>query len=252
MISIVMAYYNRLPQLKFTLKTFEKSSVKNFEVVIVDDYSSPDHSLDEIIKEFSSLNLKIIKMNDINNKKTYVGPSVPYNLGFKKSIGDKIIIQNPECCHMGDIISYTDQNLNDDLYLSFHCFATNKRELQTLHNTGKINIEESKGRWYNHKIHRPRSYHFTTAITRKNLVELNGFDERYAQGFNYDDDELIERIKKKGLEIKYVEDPWSVHQYHGKGFNNPLNPTVTQDNALLHKENLLNLSIKANNKETIL
>ncbi len=246
-----MAYYNRLPQLKFTLKTISHSSTKNTEIVIVDDYSFAEHSIDNLKKEFPSLNLKIIKMSNLNNKKTYVGPSVPYNVGFRMSTGDTIIIQNPECCHMGDVISYVNQNLKDGVYLSFHCFATGKREVETLHNTGKLNIEESNGRWYNHEIHRPASYPFTTAITSKDLIELNGFDERYAQGFNYDDDELIERIKKKGLEIKFVEDPWVIHQYHGKGFNNPLNPVSTQDNALLHKENLLNLSVRANNKEKI-
>jgi GT2 family glycosyltransferase len=252
MISIVMAYYNRLPQLRFTLQTFQRSCLQDFEVVIVDDYSFDNHSIDSLPREFPSLNIQLIKMKEISAKKTYVGPSIPYNVGFKKSIGDKIIIQNPECCHMGDVISYTDHNLKDGLYLSFHCFATGKREVETLHSAGKIDIERSNGRWYNHRDHRPKSYHFTTAITRKNLVELNGFDERYAQGFNYDDDEFIERIKKKGLEIKFVEDPWVIHQYHGKGFNNPLNPTVTQDNALFHKENLSNLSVKANNKENIL
>lgn len=246
-----MAYYNRLPQLKYTLKTFEKSSFKDFEIVIVDDYSTAAHSIDTLPKEFPSLNFKIIKMQDLNAKKSYVGPSIPYNIGFKESSGDKIIIQNPECCHIGDVILYTEQNLNDDNYLSFHCWAGGKRETEILHNQGYLDTTVSQGRWYNHVIHRPASYHFTTAITRKNLVELNGFDERYAQGFNFDDDELIERIKKKGLEIKFVEDPWVIHQYHGKGFNNPLNPISTQDNSILHKANLANLSVRASNKENI-
>ena len=251
MISIVMAYYNRLPQLRYTLKTIEKSSSKNFEIVIVDDYSSEQHSLDTLLTEFKSLNFNIIKMQDINPIKTYVGPSIPYNVGFRKSRGDKIIIQNPECCHIGDVISYTDNNLTDDVYLSFHCFASGKRESNDLYLNNYLDVTTSAGRWYNHSIHRPASYHFTTAITRKNLIELNGFDEKYAVGFNYDDDELIERIKKKELQIQFVEDPWVIHQYHGKSFNNPLNPPATQDNLIFHTENLKNLSIKAGNKETI-
>lgn len=251
MISIVMAYYNRLPQLKYTLKTFEKSSFKDFEIVIVDDYSSIMHSIDKLPREFPSLNFKIIKMQDVNKKKTYVGPSIPYNIGFKESKGDKIIIQNPECCHMGDVIAYTENNLKDDTYLSFHCFASGKRELENLHKTNHLDVEKSNGRWYNHEIHRPASYHFTTAITRKNLIELNGFDERYAAGYCYDDDEFIERIKKQNLKIKFVSDPWTIHQYHGKSFNNPLNPPITQDNLSFHKENLKNLSVKAINKDNI-
>jgi glycosyltransferase involved in cell wall biosynthesis len=246
-----MAYYNRLPQLRYTLKTIEKSLSKNFEVVIVDDYSSEQHSLDSLPSEFPSLNFNVIKMKDVNPIKTYVGPSIPYNVGFRKSQGNKIIIQNPECCHMGDVISYADNNLTDDIYLSFHCFASGKRELTELHTTGHLDVTTSAGRWYNHSVHRSASYHFTTAITRKNLIELNGFDERYATGFNYDDDELIERIKKKELRIQFVEDPWVIHQYHGKGFNNPLNPQATQDNSAFHSENIKNLSVRANNKEDI-
>jgi GT2 family glycosyltransferase len=251
MISIVMAYYNRLPQLRYTLKTIEKSLSKNFEVVIVDDYSSEEHSIDTISLEFKSLNFKIIKMQNLNSKKTYVGPSIPYNIGFRESQGDKIIIQNPECCHMGDVIAYTDNNLSDDLYLSFHCFASGKRELNDLYSNNYLDITTSAGRWYNHGIHRPASYHFTTAITRKNLIELNGFDEKYAGGFNYDDDEFIQRIKKKQLKIEFVDDPWTIHQYHGKGFNNPLNPPASQDNHAFHIENIKNLSVRANNKEDI-
>ena len=251
MISIVMAYYNRLPQLRYTLKTIEKSASKNFEIVIVDDYSSEEHSIDTISLEFKSLNFKIIKMQNINSKKTYVGPSIPYNVGFRESQGDKIIIQNPECCHMGDVIDYTDNNLSDDLYLSFHCFASGKRELNDLYSNNYLDVTTSAGRWYNHSVHRPASYHFTTAITRKNLIELNGFDEKYAVGFNYDDDEFIQRIKKKKLKIEFVDDPWTIHQYHGKGFNNPLNPAASQDNYAFHIENIKNLSVRANNKEDI-
>lgn len=251
MISLVMAYYNRLPQLRYTLKTIEKSSSKNFEIVIVDDYSSEEHSIDKISSEFKSLNFKIIKMQNINSKKTYVGPSIPYNVGFRESQGDKIIIQNPECCHMGDVIDYTDNNLSDDLYLSFHCFASGKRELNDLYSNNYLDVTTSAGRWYNHSVHRPASYHFTTAITRKNLIELNGFDEKYAVGFNYDDDEFIQRIKKKKLKIEFVNNPWTIHQYHGKGFNNPLNPSASQDNHAFHIENIKNLSVRANNKEDI-
>ena len=251
MISIVMAYYNRLPQLTYTLKTLTRSACKEFEVVIVDDYSSNDHNIDNLPKEFSSLNFQIIKMKDLSFKKTYISPSIPYNVGFRKSRGDKIIIQNPECCHMGDVILYTEKNLRQGQYLSFHCWASGKRELDQLHKTDLLDTATSNGRWYNHAVHRPASYHFTTAMTRKDLIDLNGFDERYSSGHSYDDDEFIERIKKKNLEIKFVENPWTVHQFHGKSFNNPLNPEITQDNLTFHTQNLLSLEVRANNKENI-
>jgi glycosyltransferase involved in cell wall biosynthesis len=251
MISIVMAYYNRLPQLTFTLKTFQSSKYKDIEIVIVDDYSSSQHLLDRLQSEFPLLNLKIIKMQDQNSVKTYVGPSIPYNVGFRQSSGNIIIIQNPECCHVGDVISYVDQHCNDESYLSFHCWASGKRDLGVLHAQGYLDTTTSSGRWYNHQKHRPASYHFTTAITRKNLIDLNGFDEQYSAGFAYDDDEFIERIKKKKLKIKFVSEPWTIHQYHGKSFNHLMNPAIIQDNAIFHKENMKNLSVRAKNKQNI-
>ena len=62
MISIVMAYYNRLGLLRHTLKTFTESQEKDFEVIIVDDFSSADHNIDNINAEFPSLNIKVINM----------------------------------------------------------------------------------------------------------------------------------------------------------------------------------------------
>lgn len=35
--------------------------------------------------------------------------------------------------------------------------------------------------WYNHSVTNPKGYHFCSAITRKNLYDLGGFDERFAR-----------------------------------------------------------------------
>ena len=52
MISVVMAYYNRLDQLKYTLKTIASSVIKDVEVIIVDDFSNVENSLNTIQQEF--------------------------------------------------------------------------------------------------------------------------------------------------------------------------------------------------------
>jgi hypothetical protein len=43
---------------------------------------------------------------------------------------------------------------------------------------------------------------------------LGGFDERYAKGVGYDDDELIWRIKNKKMQIKFIDDQIVLHQNH--------------------------------------
>jgi len=255
MISIVMAYYNRLGLLRHTLKTFTESQEKDFEVIIVDDFSSADHNIDNINAEFPSLNIKVINMAK-RGTKTWFNPCVPYNVGFRESSGDKIIIQNPECCHVGDVISYVNQTLTDDNYLTFHCWACNKGDVQILHKGGTINVgskTSKKTKWYNHRVHHPVGYHFTSAITKKNLSELNGFDEEFAQGHSYDDDEFLQRIKNKKLNITFVESPYVIHQWHPKMYNNPIAPPVTVDNQqlLARLQESVPPIIRANNKESI-
>jgi len=254
MISIVMSYYNRIALLQYTLKTIQKSKYKNFEVVIVDDFSNKENSLQGIKNEFSDISINLIEMSSLMKVKEYNNPCIPYNVGFRASKGDIILIQNPECCHVGDVISFAVNHIKENNYLSFHCFACDRNDLTKLHNGETIIYDRqqpSKAKWYNHREHRPTGYHFCTAISRKNLIKLNGFDERFAFGHSYDDDEFLQRIKNLELNIEFVEDPHVIHQWHGKSFNNPLNPPIRVNNAELHSKLLLEKIIEAPNKDKI-
>jgi len=249
MISICMSYFNRLNQVRYTLKTIQQSQVKDVEIIIVEDFCDPEESLNTIQQEFPDLAIHVIRMCDLIPAKNYCNPCVPYNVALRASRGDKIIIQNPECCHMGDVLQYTLDNLTNENYLTFHCYAATKAETRVMQSGETLPMfTEKKSRWYNHVTERPYAYHFTTAITRENLVALNGFDERFAQGQDMDDVELIYRIRALDLELKFVEDPWVVHQYHRKTYDNPHNPSVTVNNRELWASIKDNLQVRANNK----
>ena len=60
-ISIVMGYYNRKQQTINTLNYFKNYKDYNFEVIIVDDNSTPEHQLDDIIKNYT-FPIKYIKI----------------------------------------------------------------------------------------------------------------------------------------------------------------------------------------------
>jgi GT2 family glycosyltransferase len=49
---------------------------------------------------------------------------------------------------------------------------------------------------------------------KTDLDKVGGFDERYAKGISYDDDDFLYRVNDKGLSIKIVNDPFVIHQYH--------------------------------------
>jgi len=257
MISLVMSYFNRLELLRHTLYRMTFSEYKKFEVIIVDDFSDLNNSLDTIHKQFPRLNIKVIKMSSVYSAKTYSNPCIPYNVGFSHASGSKIIIQNPECCHIGDVISYTADNLTDKNYLSFHCYASTQKDLPLLATNQPLSYSNGVqsydgGCWYNHVEHRPVSYHFTTAITRTNLSKLNGFDERFAHGKNYDDNEFVTRINNMGLAIEYVQYPLVVHQWHGKSMKDKKASPPTTDNKALFEVVKKENSVKANPDKIII
>lgn len=229
--SIVMSYNNRKPQLIRTLKSIELSErIDEVEVIIVNDGSDDNHNLNNIEKDFK-FPIKVINIE--KKDKWYTNPCVPYNIGFKEVLGNVVIIQNPECLHVGDIIKYVDYNMSDDNYLSFSTYSLNYEKTNLLDGiklkSGEImktikplimepyKVEGDNG-WYNHSKIRNKGYHFCSAITKENLInELNGFDERYSDGIAFDDDELVVRIKRLGLEIEIIDSPMVVHQWHTTG-----------------------------------
>ena len=229
-ISIVMAYINRKSQLLNTLNSFKNSNYPSdlIEVVIVDDGSVIIHQLDDIIYDYN-FTIKLIKTKD----KKHINPCIPYNMGFSACSGEIIIIQNPECAHVGDIISYAAKYSNDTNYLVLPCFTTineeqNNQIKEYLNNKDdyekniKIMINKLQGTylhewngWYIHEEYNKRYLHFCSIISKNNLDKLNGFDERYGVGLWADDDEIYERINMIcDCSIVDVEKLLVLHQHH--------------------------------------
>jgi glycosyltransferase involved in cell wall biosynthesis len=228
MVSIVTAYHNRKNLFYNTLKTIKNSTIKDIEVIVVDDCSDDEHRLEDFISEFPFL--KIIRLE--KEDKWYVNPCVPFNIGFKEAKGKIVIIQNPECLHVGDLLKTTSELKNDE-YFSFACYSVNQNmtnilseiELTQENILSTIDIEpraissDGDNGWYNHSYYRPVRYHFACAINKDKLDELGGFDERYAEGIAFDDNELLIRIDRMGLKTKIINNPFVVHQWHYSGNN---------------------------------
>ena len=227
-ISIVMAYYNRKEQTLRTLDRFQElyQNKYNFEVIIVDDNSREDQNLDELGDNYR-FNIKYVKI-DAKEKGNNVNPCVVYNKGFQLATGNIIVIQNPECYHVEDILGHVLTNLKDDQYFSYACFTGNSFDLtDELLASDDIpkkigdpdfstrNISQLGINWYNHPSERPTGYHFCSAIYKSKLDLIGGFDERFAQGLCFDDDQLLLSIKYNlKLDVKIIDAPFVVHQFH--------------------------------------
>ena len=228
-VSIVIAYYNRRNLFIKTLESITNTTYSDFEIIAVDDASIDSQRVNDLPGLFPKLNLRIVQID--KKDKWWVNPCIPNNIGFEIASGDVIIIQNPECLHMGDIISYTAENASTNKYIAFGCYALDRTKTaqmaqingsdteainRIIQPTNDIPLDQCPhmNRWYQHSEFSPRGLNFCTAITREDLGDLGGFDEAYATGISYDDTEFIRRIYRKGMNVDMVDDQLVIHQWH--------------------------------------
>lgn len=238
MISIVMTYYNRPQQLQLTLKSIAQHiKDKEIEIIIVDDASDPNLLAENCIQEYRDIfDIKVLTI--ASAEKWWMNPCIPFNKGFAMATGDTVIIQNSESIHYGNLLHYVETHLTDKNYLVFSCYATDEAEHarlggyvnQSIHHlnahlidvmknaTNQANLRDNC--WYNHPTLAPHGYHFCSAITKKNLDEIGGFNEAFAKGYCFDDNELVWRIQKT-LKLEIVDPKYghAIHQWHGKNPN---------------------------------
>ncbi|MHA7823821.1 glycosyltransferase family 2 protein [Chryseobacterium arthrosphaerae] len=226
-ISIVTAYYNRKKLFENTLSSIISQSPDpsmELEVIAVDDGSDEEERLEDLTEQYPFL--KVIRLEKAD--KWYFNSCIPFNIGFREAKGDIVILQNPECLHYGDVLKYTQKHINDSNYISFSCFSLGIESTDNLHTLlespeklKKLMADNNVGYigdgldcWYNHSVTNPKGYHFCSAITKKNLYDLGGFDERFARGIAFDDNEFLHRVKLKGLQIEIIDQPIVLHQNH--------------------------------------
>lgn len=225
-ISIVIPYYNRLQLLKYTLASISTTKYADYEIILVND--AGDLIDTNIKKDFPALANKI-KVIDIskNEKGDRTNPSVPFNKGLSHATGDIIVLQNPESYHNGDILSHISKNLKTGDYYVYSAYNlhSEKANEQFINNNKKnitdlSNIVKNKGtlEWYQHPKHRNCKFHFCSASHRQNFEIIGGFDEKYADGVCFDDDDMVlkmESVAKLNVcSIAPEGNPFIVNLYH--------------------------------------
>lgn len=192
-IAIVMTAYNREALLQKTLESFNQYDPYEFVVVVDKD---EDHL-----------------------GKTWVNSAIAFNRAFYEAIhthqADAVILQNAECYHAGDILGYVRKNLTDKNYISFSCYSLGENDtLPSIEMNPRGAAFDGDSAWYNHPVHRPVGYHFCAAITTDNLRKINGFDERFKDGKDYEDNYLLYQVRQLGLRIEIPAEPYVFHQWH--------------------------------------
>jgi GT2 family glycosyltransferase len=202
-----MTNWNRERLLLKTLESFRHSKSKDFNVIIVDNKSDKDSEIPPLPYE-----VRIVKLT------SGLHYMAAHNYGFHYAIQnmkpDIILMQHSECYHQGDVISYA-KTVTEQTYISFACYSLGQgEEPETVEIKNRCMTSDGESAWYNHPVYRPRYTHFCAAITTKNLIKLNGFDERFCEGVWFEDDYFLEQIKRLGLKIELCVDPFIFHQWH--------------------------------------
>ena len=234
-ISIVMTTSDRTKQLYFTLSTIQKSMNQNIHLVIVDD--SENDPVDRAILDKTGLYIDLIEIN--RSKKFWINPCVNYNIGFSFIKGNRVIIQNSEVCHVGDVLSFASE-IHDDRYYVFDILASkgftqndeiylNAENLtfDELSRTFGHNPIDSRYNvlsphlfelWYQHHLFNKRHYHFLTFTSKKVIETIGGFCLDYAFAVSYDDDDFVLRLEIANIQIVNIVSTncklLGIHLYH--------------------------------------
>ena len=219
-ISVIMTSSNRSKQVYYTLFTFLHSTFKDIHIVLVDD-SDRDPVLVEILKKYPFA-IDFVQINRAT--KFWINPCVNYNIAFQYRKGNKIILQNSEVCHVGDVLSYVNTTVNDNQYLVFDVkacagYASNDI-LYELHDplTTDIYTAGLFSQWYQHARTGNRQLHFLVAFTASTFEKFKGFSLDYAFSADFDDDDLLLLVKSKGIQVQSIEHEVAniggIHLYH--------------------------------------
>lgn len=218
-ISIVMTSHERSRQVYYTLKTIQRSEFKDVQVIIVDDSEYDILNID-MLRSFP-FNIDLILINPTT--KYWVNPCINYNIGFEYIEGGKVIIQNSEVCHVGDVLKYVNENVNDRSYHVFDVKVSNDLSTNNiLYSYDNLTIDifnlNIYKQWYQHYIHNNRCFHFLTAMSANIFDIIKEFSYDYAFAGCYDDDDFVLKIRINNINIKLVENVvynvGGIHLYH--------------------------------------
>ncbi len=251
-VSVLLPYYNRRPLLQLTLDSFNHFYKDcPLEVVIVDDGSSEEHKVRDLVAGYS-LDIKLIELQD----KKGINPCYPYNVAARHATGDVFVLSSPETLHTFNMFKLTNNlcDLPDDSYWIFSVFCLTDKEMQSqllgewsfadkLHylreNQNKFyehlgelgySFNNKYGSWYLHQEFRPSCLNFFTALTKDLYFSIGGFDERFRKGTGFDDRDFKMRVLEK-VDNTVWHEAIAIHLDH-----EVVNDSPPQTNAAVFQE----------------
>jgi glycosyltransferase involved in cell wall biosynthesis len=199
-VSIVIPLWNRTVLLASTLVSiFNQRNLPPLEVIVVEDRPN-DLSGQVLCQKYP---IKYFKKN--GTQRGYCNVGGVYNCGIKQATGEILIMQSAECKYetqtgIYDLVSAIQ---DDEL-------ASSVPLVQALGSNGEF------GEWYCHPRAGGRpgwTGMFVHAVHRSQVLKVGGYDEIF-QGYGFDDDLLLFRLKMNGVQPRHIETVLASHQWH--------------------------------------
>lgn len=212
--SIIMPYFDRLAQLERTLISFghHYHSRADYEIIVVEDMKNMD-GLDELLRRFIHLPLRWFRMGTGENDYT---PAKQYNEGAKIARGQHLILTNPECLHLTDILSGCDRILADETEHVYIVCACRHVTRCSMGPSGFDSLTYREGSWYQHSRLRNKHLNFCSIIPATLYCAIGGFDEEFGHGYAYADDDFRDRVLATISRLVITDDLVVLHQEHHK------------------------------------
>jgi len=232
--SIIIAFYNRIDFIQLVLAGFERQSFKEFEIIIADDGSDEKslYELKEIIKK-SSLSIKHVWHEDKGFRKNEI-----LNKAILESASDYLVFVDGDCIPHREFTAEHFRNRAEKKCLAGRRVNLSKRI------TSKLNPEEIKNGFLEKKLvtilfdsifgktyDAEKGFYIKSqfvreiinrkkrgllgsnfSIHKKDLLDINGFDERYDGASVGEDTDIQFRLELNGVKIESLNN--AAIQYH--------------------------------------
>lgn len=209
--SILIPYYKRALQLQSTLKSFDHfyRDRNDVEIILIVDNKNNNQdmeNLETVLRVFNNLNIKRVA----GIKGESFSPAANYNLGLIASLGEFLILTNPEAMHSINILKSIDEELekSKDNYIVCSCLSVTSKYIP-VEKLGSVS-----GKWYQHSNYRNTGCHFCSVISRENYKKIGGFSEEFSVGVGFDDDDFRNKVKQAGIPFVYRDDLVTLHLFH--------------------------------------
>ena len=253
LISVILPTYNAVRPLMVSLRSLAKQTYLGFEVVVADDGSTAETG--DVIKEMAKdlpFDVCHVRQDDDGFRLARAR-----NLAIARSQGDYIILIDGDCFVLPDFIARhrtlaernwfvsgkrswlrkhcTDRCLGHELHAS-----RPKWLMRALFNQATRPfqfIPLPNGRWRYRRSHDWRGVQTCNlAVWRRDLVAVNGFDNRY-RGHGLEDSDFVMRLIRNGTLRKMGDHSSPVlHLWHEKHSHEEGSPNQRLFNDLLESE----------------